>query len=432
MMATPTVAIVGTGPSGCYVAQALRKEWPEAEVVMIDRLPVPYGLVRYGVAPDHPGTKAVTRQFERLFERENIRFIGNLEIGKDLALDELRQAYDIVVLATGLYGDRRLGIPGDDLTHVYGAGRITRLLNDHPDEVDFAPRLGKHTVIVGNGNVAIDLLRLIAKSHDEFDGSDISDESLSHLLADPVETIDIVGRSPAALAKFDTVMIKELAKLSNVRFKIGPDSSLTSASNPLEHAKIESLLALQEIQSVAAGHRKMVTFHFGWAPEEVHGTDEVQSITFVCADGTGKRIQLKADSVITAIGFEERKGTDLSRDALTSAASHIEAGYMDAGLYCAGWFRRGPRGTIPENRADSKRVADSIVQAISAGTLSIGKPGFSAIPTGIKDLLVSYDDWKRIDAKELQSAPDGRVRRKTRSKLEMLSIAQENPLGVTQ
>lgn len=431
-MANPTVAIVGTGPSGCYVAQALRKEWPGSEIVMLDRLPVPYGLVRYGVAPDHPGTKAVIRQFERLFERENIRFIGNLEIGKDLSLDDLRQAYDIVVLATGLYGDRKLGIPGDSLEQVYGAGRMTRLLNDHPDEIDFAPLLGKRTVIVGNGNVAIDLLRLFAKSHDEFEGSDISEESLAHLLTDPVESIDIVGRSPAALAKFDTVMIKELAKLNNVRFDIGSGSALTAAVSPQEHAKIEAILSLRDTESKPGPQHKTVTFHFGWIPEEIHGEDNVQAITFISVDGADKRLRLTADSVITAIGFQERPETDLRRDALSGATADIDAGLLDRGLYCAGWFRRGPRGTIPENRADSKRVADAIVHAVAEGTLPIGKPGFIAIPDNVKTHLVSYEDWKRIDAEELQSAPGGRVRRKVRNKFDMLSIAQENTPGVQQ
>ncbi|MCO6056708.1 oxidoreductase [Pseudomonas sp. MOB-449] len=414
------------------MAQALRKEWPEAEIVMLDRLPVPYGLVRYGVAPDHPGTKSVIRQFERLFEREDVRFIGNLEIGKDLPLDELRRACDIVVLATGLYGDRKLAVPGDDLERVYGAGRMTRLLNDHPDEADFVPRLGKRTVIVGNGNVAIDLLRLLAKTHDEFDGSDLSQESLAQLSSAPVESIDIIGRSPAALAKFDTVMVKELAKLANVRFELGAGSTLGPATSEQEQAKVEAILALLDAGDRTTPRHTTVTLHFGWAPEAIHGEKRVEAISFVSADGAGQHIRLEADSVITAIGFEEQADAGLNRAALSDEGTDIDSGLLAGGLYCTGWFRRGPRGTIPENRADSKRVADTIVQAVAEGALALGKPGFSAIADAVKVRLVSYQGWKRIDATELRNAPDGRIRHKIRNRSDMLSIAHENFPGVQQ
>jgi ferredoxin--NADP+ reductase len=219
------------------MAQALRREWQDAEITLIERLPVPYGLVRYGVAPDHPGTKAVTRQFERMFEREKIQFLGNVHVGTELPLADLRAAYDIVVVATGLYGDRKLGVPGDALNHIYGAGQITRFLNDHPDEEGFSPSFGTRPIIVGNGNVAIDVLRLLVKKGQEFHGSDLSHEALAHLASSPIEHIDVVGRSAAAFAKFDTVMIKELAKLAHVQFEFNDELGLESIDDPLARAK---------------------------------------------------------------------------------------------------------------------------------------------------------------------------------------------------
>ncbi|MEM8794809.1 MAG: FAD-dependent oxidoreductase, partial [Pseudomonadota bacterium] len=179
------VAIVGSGPSGCYVAQALVKALPNAELTVIDRLCVPFGLIRYGVAPDHQGTKAVSRQFARLFEKQGVAFVGNVELGRDLSLEALRDAMDVVVLATGLYGDRTFEVPGKDLSGIYGSGAVTRYWNGHPDSEGMKPEFGKRVVILGNGNVAIDVLRLLAKSPVEFDGSDIEPEFVD----DGVETI---------------------------------------------------------------------------------------------------------------------------------------------------------------------------------------------------------------------------------------------------
>ena len=163
---SPTVVVVGSGPSGCYTAQFLRKQWPAADITVLDRLPVPFGLVRYGVAPDHQGTKAVDRQFDRLFTRDGVRFVGNVEVGGPVTVDQLRAAFDVVVLATGVSGDRPLGVPGAELAGVHGAGRLTRLLNDHPDEQHPVAPLGPRVVVVGNGNVALDVVRLLAKDHD--------------------------------------------------------------------------------------------------------------------------------------------------------------------------------------------------------------------------------------------------------------------------
>lgn len=428
-MSTPTIAIIGSGPSGCYIAQALRREWQDAEITLIERLPVPYGLVRYGVAPDHAGTKSVTRQFERMFEREKIQFLGNVHIGTELPLAALRAAYDIVVVATGLYGDRKLGVPGDGLNHIYGAGQITRFLNDHPDEEEFLPSFGARPIIVGNGNVAVDVLRLLVKKREEFHGSDLSHEALTHLASSPIEHIDVVGRSPAALAKFDTVMIKELAKLANVRFEFNDELDLESIDDPLAKSKVDALLALAKSGSESDSIKRSVTFHFGWAPVRVAGVDHVAGLVLKDTQNPERQQSIPATSIITAIGFEERPELDLCRTDLSRPNSDLSNGFLDDGLYCTGWFRRGPTGTIPDNRADAKHVADNIVQTVKTGSLALGKPGYSAIAEEIKSQTVSYEDWKRIDIAELKNAPDGRARRKFRSKDTMLDAARPHQAG---
>ena len=428
-MRAPTIAIIGSGPSGCYIAQALRREWQDAEITLIERLPVPYGLVRYGVAPDHPGTKAVTRQFERMFERENIQFLGNVHVGSELPLADLRAAYDIVVVATGLYGDRKLGVPGDGLNHIYGAGQITRFLNDHPDEEGFSPSFGTRPIIVGNGNVAIDVLRLLVKKGQEFHGSDLSHETLAHLTSSPIEHIDVVGRSPAACAKFDTVMIKELAKLAHVQFEFNDEPGLESVDDPLARAKVQALLALTQSAGESDPTKRSVTFHFGWTPIRVAGVDHVAGLVLQDTQNPERQCSIPATSIITAIGFEERPGLDLCRADLSCPGADLSNGFLDDGLYCTGWFRRGPTGTIPDNRADARHVAEHIVKAVTTGDLALGKPGYGAIAKAINRPTVCYEDWTRIDMAELKNAPLNRARRKFRNKMAMLGAAQSHPAG---
>lgn len=421
-MSAPKIAIVGSGPSGCYMAQALRKHWADAEIAIFDRLPVPYGLVRYGVAPDHPGTKAITRQFERMFERDRIDFVGNVEIGTTVSLAEMRDAFDIVVIAAGLHGDRPLGIDGDQSEHVYGAGRVTRMLNDHPDECGFAPNFGKRPLIVGNGNVAIDVLRLLAKAPVDFHGSELSSESLANLASHGIEELHIVGRSPAVLAKFDTVMVRELAKLQGVQFTISDDSTLGDATTPLEVAKLEALLELTELQRPEKSRR--VVFHFGWTPKAVkHVNGKVSGLEVVGYSPNTKVIE--ASSIITAVGFQEQCDSLLKREGVAGAMANIDTGLLDDGLFCAGWYRRGPTGTIPENRNDAKQVAEHIVS--HWGNKCSSKPGGSALIPRLTN-CVSYRHWQNIEKNELSNAPEGRQRKKIRDTASMLKIAQlQNP-----
>ena len=340
--AEPTIAIVGSGPSGCYTAQFLRRRWPSAEMVIIDRLGHPYGLVNYGVALDHPGTKAVARQFDRLFERDGVSFAGNIEIGTDITLEELRAAFDVVILATGLHGDRVLDVPGHELPGVFGSGRLTRLINGHPDESADGLSLGSRVTVVGNGNVAIDLVRLLLKSVDELHGLGVADDVITAITKGPVEQIDIVGRSLPAQAKFDTAMVRELAKTPNVRF-LAPDLVAATKSGDPKQAAIATLVATSPEN---AG--RTVAFHFGWTPQSIHGNDSVERMTFAPADGGARTLQLSTDTVCTAIGFTEGDTAVLRRADLESGAADLATGLLGRGLYCVGWLRRGPRGTIPE------------------------------------------------------------------------------------
>lgn len=402
---THTIAIVGAGPSGCYLAQALLKARPDLRVDLIDALPVPYGLVRYGVAADHQGTKAVARQFARIFERQGARFFGNVHVGRDVTLDDLRSSYDAVVFATGLAGDRRLGIANDDVDGVFGAGAITRALNGHPDAGPL-PDLGTHPLIVGNGNVAIDIVRLLAKRADELTGSDLGPEQTRWLAESGIAAISVLGRSPAARAKFDPVMVKELAKLTGVAITVD------RAGTADDEAGQKLLDALAAIDGHGTGART-IGFKFSHVPVAVE-TDAGRVTGLRCRTAQGDATVIACTSIVTAIGFEETG--DLPRaDILAQADS-------DAPVYAAGWFRRGPRGTIPDNRADAQVLAADIVADLDGTPAEGVRPG-GAIFEGRRD-IVDYQGWLRIEQRELAGADPDRCRSKLCDRAVMIEAAR--------
>lgn len=431
----PAIAIVGSGPSGCYLAQALRKHWPESEISVLDRAPVPFGLIRYGVAPDHTGTKAVVRQFERLFTRESVRFVGNVSVGQDISLAELRAAFDIVVLASGLSGDRLLSIPGESLPGVYRAGPLTRFFNDHPDEQASHYDLGKHCVIIGNGNVALDLLRLISKPAEAFAGSEVSASTLNRINRDALQRIDIVGRSPLTAAKFDTVMLKELLAFSHINTVVHLSEQALQDGGP----RGEVLQQLSAQHNAAA--RLTIHFHFNGFPQAINATTNAttnaptnattasKQVCFTSPTNSGGSLQLRADSVISAIGFAPDPTRDFDCQALAGEQADLASGKLADGLYCAGWLKRGPRGTIAENRLDAKRLAQTIYEQFSALTMRAEpKPGYQ----GVQAQLGRYTDfagWQRIDAWEQMHAPAQRERRKLTDFSQMVNIAQGMDTG---
>lgn len=415
------IAILGAGPSGCYLAQSLLKLDDALEVDIIDRLPVPYGLVRYGVAPDHQGTKGVARQFARLFERQGVTFIGNLDVctgdhGGEITLAELRELYDVVVLATGLPTDQKLGIEGEELDGVIGSGALTRAWNDHPDSHDLPPaETGKTVTVIGNGNVAMDIVRILSKGEGEFEGSDFGTHHAERIAAAGIERIEVIGRSPAHMAKFDPVMVKEIGKSAGLRFEIA-DLQL-SAGAEADNTRLQALATLAEIAPDDA--RCTVSFRFGWSPVRLVGAGgKLTGAHFTRAEGS-EALDLPSDTVITAIGFCD--DARLGRAELVAGATDIDSGRLAPGLYAAGWFRRGPRGTIPENRADSQAVAAAIVEDLASLAAS-DKPGRAALQARF-DRLTDYAAWQRIDEHERATVSEGRVRSKLRSRRDMLALA---------
>ncbi|MGA2904848.1 MAG: FAD-dependent oxidoreductase [Candidatus Korobacteraceae bacterium] len=404
------IAIIGSGPAGCYLADQLLRVNPDASVDILEKLPVPFGLIRYGVAPDHQSTKAVARVFDRVLARDRVSFFGNVEVGREVRLDELMSLYDAVVLATGAPRDRRLGVAGEDLPGVVGSGAFVNWYNSHPCAHAPAMNNVRSAVIIGNGNVAIDVARILAKSPEEFAGSDVSGEFAEWLTAQPLETIHVVGRRGAAEAKFTDHELAELGTLQRARPVVSDPASLAG-----DTAVVNTLRGFAE--GPARDTPITINFHFNLTPTAFVGDGKLREVQFRSAGG--ETVTLPAQLAVTCIGYETvacctaqpANGVFANRD-----------GKVEDRLYVVGWAKRGPSGTIPTNRVEAQQLAQKIAQEIADGNRSGGQ--------GLRELLeqrrvcfVDYAGWRRIDAAELSRASAGRCREKFSSTEAMLSAA---------
>lgn len=391
---THRVAIVGAGPSGFYAADGLLRANPELRIDLIDRLPTPHGLVRAGVAPDHQGTKAVARQFDRLLAQPDVRFAGNIEIGRDLTWDELRTAYDAVIVATGMAIDRKLGVPGEELPQVWGSWRFVAWLNGHPDFRQ-GPDLSqvKRVAVIGNGNVALDVARLLAKSTEEMAKSDIVPAAAAAIAAAPLTDIYVIGRRGPEHASFTGNELGEMGRLA--RAVSVTDAQALGGHPPESDPTPERLRKNKNLEILKgfAGNKmgsKPLTVHFLFnaAPKAVRPGE--LDLT------TGK---LPVDFVVTCIGYG---GEDYPKGD---------------GVFAVGWARRGPSGTIPTNRADSHAVAKEVAVWLKERD---PKSGPDPMP-----VCVDAAGWHRIDKAEVAAgAALGRPRVKLTEWQALLEVAQ--------
>lgn len=412
------LAVVGSGPAGCYAAERLVKSESAGEVDVYDRLPTPFGLVRFGVAPDHQSIKNVSRVMARVLSRDDVRFVGNVRVGVDVSVAELQEAYDAVLIACGAPVDRNLGVPGEELAGVYGSGAFTGWYNGHPDFAGLSPDLSRvrSAVVVGNGNVALDVARLLVKTDEELAGSDLAPDVTASLTSSPLERVAILGRRGPPEAKFSPAEIREFGELSRVQLS-APGVSLAAAADGADNSKVLEILR-NAIEQRSAPADIDLAFLFQHKPEEFLGDDEgrVRAVRarIMAAKGegryeeTGDTIDLPADLVVTCIGYG---CAALGEVAPKNGVFPNENGRIDSGLYVTGWAKRGPSGTIGTNRGESHAVADMILEQLDPA----GKPGFGVIAPllaerGVK--AVDWEGWLRIEAAEIEAAGPGRVRRK--------------------
>ena len=393
-----------------YCAEALLRGGPDVRVDVIDRLPTPFGLVRSGVAPDHQSTKGVARLLDRTLAKPEVGFFGGVELGRDVALAELRDLYDAIVIATGASRDRALDVPGEALSGVVSAGRFVGWYNHHPDHADIELREVRTAVVIGSGNVALDVARILAKRSDEFAGSDLAPEVSAALASAPIERIHVIGRSAAAKMKFTEAELLEFGRLARAYPTLGAGGDLTGLDGKVP-AALHAIVA-------AADARKPIEirFEFGLVPVAFAGVGHVERVRFRATDGS-ETIR-DADIAVTCIGYEAHGGElTLENGALRNADGKIADG-----LYAVGWAKRGPSGTIPTNRTEAQLVA-KIVLAETSASARPGRAALEALLRGRGVARVDYDGWRRIDASEIERSEEARARRKWRTHDELRAAA---------
>jgi len=431
------IGIVGAGPSGCYVADALGRKLPAAFIDIFDRLPTPFGLVRGGVAPDHQGTKNIARQFERTLGKDVVRFLGNVAIGRDISYAELKAAYDVLIITIGALEDRRLGIPGEDLDAVYGSGQFVAWYNGIPDGRELDPKLdGKSVAIIGNGNVALDIARLLGKTADELASSDLCAHARSVFEVAPIEDIWLIGRRGPLEASFTTAELAEFGELSRVATLVDPEQLPQALPDGLseEQKKLvgNNLKTLRGYAARGVQPEKPVRIHFLFhaAPMAIRGETRAQELVL---DHTrvehgraipgSKTFTIPADTVISAIGYRSTPFPGLPFDTAQGIVANTQ-GRVEPGIYAAGWCKRGPQGVVPANRADALAVAELILADL-AGHEPGRKPGGALIDTLLAERgarPVDFAGWQKINAAEV-AAGQGRPREKMTRLEDLLAAA---------
>ncbi|WP_170004707.1 FAD-dependent oxidoreductase [Pseudopontixanthobacter vadosimaris] len=423
-----TIAIVGSGPAGYYTAEAAQKQWgDDVQVDIFDRMPVPYGLIRTGVAPDHQSIKAVARRYEKTALMDNVRFVGNVAIGTDLDIERLRELYDAVVLATGAPDDRKLGLPGEDLDNVFGSAAFVGWYNGHPAHAALDPDLsGRHAVIIGMGNVALDVARILAKSEAEFAGSDIVGHALERLKSSRIERITVLGRrGPHAIA-MTPKELGELGQLERARPIVdAADLPVQASDAALEPGRRKSVALVRQYAETEPDQKHadiQIVFDFYASPAELVGKGRISAIRVerTAFDGnelvgTGDFYSIPADLVVSCIGYRTAPIAGVPFDDRLGRFDN-EEGRISDGLYCVGWARRGPTGTIGTNRPDGYAIIDRIAAdldaASSSRTAKPGRLGFDLFAGEAGLDVVTFRDWQRIEQAEKAAARDGSPREK--------------------
>ncbi|HXF98438.1 MAG TPA: FAD-dependent oxidoreductase [Gaiellaceae bacterium] len=446
------VAVVGSGPAAFYAAGALlASEDPPAEVDLIERLPTPWGLVRLGVAPDHPQLKTVSRAFEKIAERPGFRFLGNVEVGRDVRHEELARLYDAVIYAVGSQSDRRLGIPGEDLPGSWAATEFVAWYNGHPDYQDLPFDLAvERAVVVGNGNVALDVARMLALTREELAPTDATDAAIEAIAQSPLREIVILGRRGPVQASWTPTELGELGELQGADVLLDPaeleldpasEAELASAPNAVQR----NVEILRELASrPPRGKPRGIRLRFRVSPVAILGESRVQAVEIVRnrlePDGRGgvravateERETIPCGLVFRSVGYRGVPIPGVPFDPASGTIPNDGGRVLDGdgrpvpGVYAAGWIKRGPTGVIGTNKKDAAETVARLLEDARAGRLPRAEDG------RLDDLLaergvevVRYEGWQAIDTLErARGEPQGRPRVKLATWEELLAAAR--------
>ncbi len=434
------VAIIGSGPSGFFAADALLNLDISVQVDLFEYLPIPYGLIRYGIAPDHPRTKSVINKFNMLGESNKFRFIGNINIGTDISYNELQSFYDVIVFSYGAGIPKKLGIPNEGLNGVHTAIKFVRWYNGHPDFVDAEFALNhENAAIIGNGNVALDAARILAKNVDELRDTDIAQHALDALATSAIKNIHIIGRRGPLQTSFSFKDLKELSELSGCTMVINPkDLELNQAcQEELENTQSTykkfnyRLFENASKNSISKSGRNII-FHFLKSPIMCHGHDRIDKVILEKnvldglsesqhAIGTGDKEELKCGILFSSIGYRGSKIANVPFDERRGVIANIDGRVVDDGktlygVYAIGWIQRGSNGLLGTNKRDSTRFVKCLLD-----DLEKINPCKQPNNDGIFDLInrrgvktTRFSDWLTIDRIEIER---GVEKNKPREKL---------------
>ena len=408
------IAIIGSGPAAFYTAQSLLKEDIEYEIDIIEKLFSPYGLVRYGVSPDHQSTKNVSRVFERTLSNTNVEFFGGIEINNSPSIKDLLTLYDTVVIATGMAKDRDLNINNTNVSGYFGATQFVNWYNGHPEYKNLSPDLsGDTAIIIGNGNVAIDCARLLVSSNQELEGTEITDYAKMGLLNSGIKKVYIIGRRGPLDAKFTTVEIREMSELLDCDQVLSKGTLQSMSKTILEDdiaKQYRILTSFPEEKQKNSNKTKTVEFKFYLSPINILGTDRITDVEFKDnLNKNNKTITIKANLIISAIGYEGEEIEGVPTDP-TGKIINNENIVKDR-LYTVGWASRGPNGVIGTNKQDGAKVAKLITNNIKSRN-SPGRNGLKLLLSKLNKRYISKEQWFLINEEEINRASNSSPRLK--------------------